>query len=196
MHPQRLNEAIFAAAKELQLGELSNTLSNVGKAVNDAGGEIAKAEKSLDYLSNALRSRVAEHDLWQSVDDGLWALDKIFDQSAGTTVEDFTSVWPPTKSAVHALAAISPDAQWSQNIEKYAARVDDELVHIEAQSGSNAASLGTDSSQRRLSRLFNDFRREARVRFFIVDELLKNECGLLVKIGAPMQSILRDLANG
>ncbi len=196
VHPQRLNEAIFAAAKELQLGQLSNTLGNVGKVVNDAGGEIAKAEKSLNDLSAALRSRVAEHDLWQNADDGLWALDKIFDQSAGTIVEDFTSVWPPTKSTVHALAAISPDAQWSQNIEGYSSHVDDELVHIEAQSGSNTASLGTDSSQKRLARLFNDFRREARVRFFVVDELLKHECGLLVKIGAPLQALLRDLDDG
>jgi hypothetical protein len=196
VHPQRLNEAIFAAAKDLRLDELSNTLENVGKVVNDAGGEIAKAKTSLKELSIVLRGRVAEHDMWQNIDDGLWALDKIFDQSAGTTVEDFISVWPATRSAVRALAALSPDAQWSRNIATYSGNVDEQLVRIEAQSASDTAGLGTDSSQKRLSRLFNAFRREARVRFFVVDELLKHECGLLIKIGTPMQSILGDLDNG
>lgn len=189
-HPPRLNELIFAAAKALPLAQLSAALKSVVPLAGAEGAAISEAQAALENLAAALRSRVAEHDMWQGIDSGLWSLDKVFSQSANQT-DDFISLWPETRSSVRTLADLNLDAKWAKNIRDYADRIEDELARL----GTKTAPADGVPEKNNLGRLYDDFRRSARMRFFYIDELLKQDCGSLVEIGGPLRSILKALSD-
>ncbi|MBI3435691.1 MAG: hypothetical protein HY056_11545 [Proteobacteria bacterium] len=191
--PKRLNERIFETAKALPLAELSAALRKVSEALGNDAGEIANADASLASLRANLRSRVAEHDMWQKVDDDyLWPLDKAFVESI-TLVEDFNAVWPETKLTVGALASLNPDAAWSRNVRKYSDNIDDELARAATAPGADDAA--GEEPMKNLGRRFNEYRSEVRFRFFAVDNALKRECGMLIRLGDPLRSLLRELGD-
>jgi hypothetical protein len=187
----RLNDLIVAAAAELPLDPLRDALSKV--AGDDLAGlpEIAKAVTALNGLKSALRSRVAEHDMWQDVDKGIWYLDELFTQSADPA-EDFTAYWPEVRGPARTLADLSPNVPWSTELRGYSADVDEELLRYDA---AKAAVKGAEQPKSMLGSVFGAFRSAARTRFFVVDLLLKQDCALLLSIGAPVEQILRDLSD-
>jgi hypothetical protein len=185
----RLNTLIVASANKLPLDTLRTVLTKVVGDEPARSPEIAKAIAALSNLKNALRSRVAEHDLWQEVEKGIWYLDQLFSQSADP-VEDFTAFWPEVRTASRTLANLSPSMDWSRALLEYSAQVDDELLRYDA---AKAAAKDGSRPKSMLGIVFAAFRSEARMRFFKVDQLLKQDCSLLIRIGAPVDQILRDL---
>jgi hypothetical protein len=185
----RLNDLIVAAAEGLPLEPLREALGSLaGDAVNL--GEIAKTANALARIRDALRNRVKEHDQWQSVDKGIWYLDEIFGQSADPA-EDFTVFWPQVRGPARKLADLDPAADWAKSIVEYSTSIDEEILRLDATK--NGADGPPKSA---LPGIFAGFRSEARHRFFAVDQLLKQDCTLLVRIGTPIDSILEELSHG
>ena len=139
--------------------------------------------------------RVVEHHLWQEADDGLWMLDRVFQTSGTDLVTAFCEDWPATKAMVKNLADAAPEADWAKAILRYADRVDDELTRVEGESAANGQGMGIEVVKGGLYLRYSDFRHEARWHFFAVDQLLKSDCTAIVTIGAPLQSMLKDLGD-
>lgn len=188
--PPRLNDLIVASAKELPLLALSDALQKLGGSVREGAAELPAAAVALKNLNQAIRSHVAEHDMWQDIDKGIWVLEQVFSQSA-TQSDDFTAYWPEMKTRVRTMADLSPDSEWSHNIREDSDRIDLELLRLQKA----AAAPSDPQAPSQLWSVFSDLRSEARFRFFVVDQQLKEDCGLLIGIGAPVQSILGMLSH-
>jgi hypothetical protein len=191
VQPPRLNDLIVAAAKEMPLQQLSQTLGTLVATMKSPNSEIANAQVALGRLQQALRGRVVEHDIWQDIDEQIWVIEQLFDQTSDPT-DAFTTAWPDLKTPLRTMSDLSPEAEWSNNIRDYSDRIDIELLRL--QSLETATGQGGRPKSTLLN-LFADLRSEARLRFFIVDQQLKRDCELLVGIGVPIKNILGILSN-
>ena len=188
----RLNDYIVEAAKTLPLEKLRSVLVKlVGNDMENVP-EISKAIVAIANLEIALRSRVAEHDMWQAVDQSVWYLDDLFTQSPHL-FEDFTAFWPEVRSSIRTLADLSPTAEWSVAILGDSALVDQELLSYDL--AKTAAQDGSLLSHD-LDNTFGALRSEARMRFFVVDQALKRDCARLIELSGPTKQILMDLSHG
>jgi hypothetical protein len=187
--PPRLNDLILAAAKQLPLQQLSVTLSKLARGSAEAATELANAQTALERLGQALRGRVAEHDMWQEIDKQIWVIEQLFAETVDQT-DDFTAAWPDLQTPLRTMADLSPEAEWSRNVRSYSDRIDIELLRLQPL---EAAPADGKRPKSLLLNRFADLRSEARLRFFIVDQQLKRDCELLVGIGAPVKGILGEI---
>ncbi len=190
--PPRLNTLIIKAAKEMPLKILSAALKELAKSGVSAASDFDAADAALLKVDQALRARVAEHDMWQAIDGDLWALEQIFNLLVDQT-GTFTVGWPGVKSKIRSLTDLSPGSEWSHRMRKYAEDIDLELLSAQA---TTAAPPATQKQVSQLALLFAEFRGEARHQFFVVNRQLKNDCTSLVGINAPISSILEMLGHG
>lgn len=193
--PSRINTYIFSAAKTLPLNELVETLNRVGAAAGSYAAVFKQAADALAAVRTDLHIRVVEHNLWQEIDDGLWAMDRHFILPPENALRDFGIDWPSTKLRVRTLADGEEGVTWAKNITHYSDRIDDEIVHIEEQLAPPGGAANIQTLTDNLYCIYTDFRFEARLRFLMVDQLLKSECEGLVAIGAPLQALLKELGN-
>jgi hypothetical protein len=195
--PSQINGIIFATAKALKLNDLIDAL----RAVSALGGwsELAGAADSLSHVRAVVLGRVVEHQLWQDAEVALWAYDRIFLFPADRMFGDFNLLWPDTRGMLVKLAEQERGASWSQKILKYVGQVDMALAQLElAVTELDGAATGPDVQAKAdgLRQAFSNVRADARVRFFLVDDALKNDCAALVAIGAPIKTLLERFANG
>jgi hypothetical protein len=183
-----LNQAIVAETKRLPLNDLRATLERLSAGVPTPGLAIPNAVAALSDVENALHSRVAEHDRWQTLDNYIWTLDDFFTRSPDPA-EDFIAFWPEVKASLRSLIDLAPDAKWSSQLLESAAQIENELLRLEAADA-------TPAPESMLGGMFSEFRRTARMRFFQVDRRLLEECGHLGSIGEPVAQILRGLGGG
>jgi hypothetical protein len=189
--PPRLNDLILASAKQLPLQQLSVALSKLVPGSAQGATELTNAQTALEKIGQALRGRVGEHDMWQEIDKQIWVIEQLFAETADK-IDAFTAAWPDLKTPLRTMADLSPEAEWSRNVRDYSDRIDIELLRLQSLEGAPADGKRPKSS---LLNLFAELRSEARLRFFIVDQLLKRDCELLVGIGAPVKDILGELGQ-
>ena len=193
LEPPRLNRAIFLTAQRLPIQALVEALETAGGLNASANAMLAAACNALRDIRATLVRRVVDHHLWQEADEKLWSLDTMFQQSGNDVFALFSEDWTAAKSAVKSLAEAAPDEAWAKAVIASADLTDDELTRAEGEAGSGE---NLKAIRDRLYRRYSDFRHGARFRFFTVDQLLKEDCDSIVKIGAPLQSILRELGDG
>ncbi|WP_461330715.1 hypothetical protein [Bradyrhizobium liaoningense] len=70
--PPRLNDLIVAAAKQLPLQKLSAAMGTLAEIDHGGSNDLANGQAALSRLDQAVRGRVAEHDLWQEIDKQIW----------------------------------------------------------------------------------------------------------------------------
>lgn len=179
--PVRLNNMICLTAQTLPLEKLMQALLEVSSVVGPERAELNTAYESMRDLRATLLGRVAEHNMWQEADNKIWLLEETLAGASNEAREDFEFDWPAAKDAILFLADMDPNAKWSQRIHEYSMSLDDELAREE------------EVASRALENSFDAYRREARVRFFRVDKLLRGDCEALVRIGKPLLEILEDL---
>jgi hypothetical protein len=129
--------------------------------------------------------------MWQEIDKQIWVIEQLVVETADK-IDVFTAAWPDLKTPLRTMADLSPEAEWSRNVKDYSDRIDIELLRLQSLEGAPADGKRPKSS---LLNLFADLRSEARLRFFIVDQLLKRDCELLVGIGAPVKDILGEIGQ-
>jgi hypothetical protein len=171
-------------AKELPLQNLTQALRKVSEGVSVDHPELAVAYSSMHNLHATLLGRVVEHKMWQDADNKISDLEEAFGHASEDVREDFNLAWGGpngAKKSVQAMAALDPKAKWSQNMQQYSDRVDDELAH--------------EAPGAELANAFDAYRREARFRFFSVDAQLKSDCAALVRIGAPLRAIIGEISR-
>lgn len=185
--PPQLNRAIFLTAEELPTSGLIGALE-VAAVNNGTQAALASAASELRGIRDTLARRVADHGSWQDADERLGDLDEVFQQAGNDVFAAFSEDWPAAKGAVKRLAAQAPGEDWAARIIAFADATDDELTRIDGNPGGDPKA-GRD----RLYRCYSEFRHGARMRFFRVDQLLKEHCAAIVRIGAPLQAILQEL---
>lgn len=189
--PPRLNDLIVAAAKQLPLQKLSAAMGTFAGIDHGGSNDLANSQGALSRLDQAVRGRVAEHDLWQEIDKQIWVIEQIFGDTVDT--DGFTAAWPDLKMPLRTMADLSPDADWAKNVKDYSDRIDTELLRLQSPDAATPTGnqrIGT------LLDLFSNIRSESRLRFFVVDQQLRRDCESLVGIGAPVKSILETLGHG
>ena len=182
--PFRLGKQIYVTAKQLPLQNLTEALRKVSDTVGADHPELAGAYSSMHNLHATLLGRVLEHKMWQDADNKISDLEEAVGHASEDMREDFNLSWggpSGTKKTVQAMMALDPKAKWSQNLQQYSDRLDDELAHE-----APGATLAT---------AFDAYRREARFRFFTVDAQLKSDCAALVRIGAPLRAIIGEISR-
>ncbi|WP_284163236.1 hypothetical protein [Frigidibacter sp. SD6-1] len=180
--PSRLNEQIVVAADALGLEKLGETLGGIRPALTGgAGDQVETAGAALNLLAPALHSRVAEHRAWQEIDIRIGYIDDLCDHRGPDALAEFAIYWPDLKRAILDLAAYEPEAQWAKDTGLYAGRLDDQIAR-EAMDDALVAA-------------FAIVRVKARFRFFAVDQSLKSECGALIAVSAPLQSLVAELSH-
>ena len=182
--PFRLSKQIYVTAKQLPLQNLTEALRKVSEAVGAEHPELAVAHSSMHNLQATLLGRVLEHKMWQDTDNKISDLEETFGHASEEIREDFNLAWGGpngAKESVRAMMALDPKAKWTQNLQQYSDRLDDELAH---------EAPGAD-----LLKAFDAYRREARFRFFAVDSQLKKDCAELVRIGEPLRAIIEETSR-
>jgi len=189
--PPRLNDLIVAAAKQLPLQKLSGAMGTLAEIDHSGSSDLANGQAALNRLDQAVRGRVAEHDLWQEIDKQIWVIEQIFGDTVDAT-DAFMAAWPDLKMPLRTMADFSPEADWAKNVKDYSDRIDTELLRLQAP---DAVATGSQRVAPLLD-LFANIRSESRLRFFVVDQQLRRDCESLVGIGAPVKSILETLGHG
>jgi hypothetical protein len=182
--PFRLSKQIYVTAKQLPLQHLTEALRKVSDTVGADHPELAVAYSSMHNLHATLLGRVLEHKMWQDADNKISDLEEAFGHASEEIREDFNLAWggpSGAKQSVQAMMALDPKAKWSQNLQQYSDRLDDELAH--------------EAPGATLANVFDAYRREARFRFFTVDAQLKSDCAALVRIGEPLRAIIGEISR-
>lgn len=190
--PSVINSYIVLTARELELGDLISALQTVEAAV-EGDDSFANGIDTLALIDERLNALVAEHNLWQEADDQLTEIDALERFGiADRFVYDFLPLWQGVSENAQALAATRPSEPWAKALIGYRADVNDMLAAIETA----RASAGEDEMTRLRELLLDrylSFRREARVRSFFVDLMLRETSSTLVEISTPITAVLTDL---
>jgi hypothetical protein len=175
--PFRINMLLTIVAQKLPLDELAQTIENVISAIATGGAsplELQDALRSLKNILPQLRGRVAEHRQWQEIENDFWDADDCIERKTPDSVEEFTESWPSIKSRVDSLARTEPESDWAKATRRQAALIDADLAS------------DVDSAMKK----FEYFRRTALFHFYQVDKALKAQCAEILKIRAPLRSLL------
>jgi hypothetical protein len=177
--PFRVNALLIFVADTLPLEELAQTIEKVISTTVGAGGVPASELKdALHSLRNnilpQLRGRVAEHKQWQEVENDFWEAEDCIERRTSDSIEEFSELWPDTKSRVESLALTEPETDWARATKKQASLIDADVArHV-------------DSAMEK----FEYFRKTALFHFYQVDKALKAQCAEILKLRAPLRSLL------
>nr|WP_249812012.1 trypsin-like peptidase domain-containing protein [Bradyrhizobium sp. 188] len=83
--PPRLNDLIVVAAKQPPLQKLSAAMGTLAAMDHSGSNDLANGQAALGRLAQAVRGRVAEHDLWQEIDKQIWVIEQIFGDTVDAT---------------------------------------------------------------------------------------------------------------
>jgi hypothetical protein len=175
VRPPLIDRALHQASKMLPLHELADALGVVSQELGRTGLEADKLRRfadgieSLQRLDVGLRMLIDAHFKWQDLDIELRRVE--FSLERGT--QELADGWPELKERGEGLARVNLDG-WGAEFLDLAAKVD------------RCLAAGTPDVIDRFKR----WRRMAAKRFFEVDKALKNQCGLLQSICAPLDSVL------
>jgi effector-associated domain 1 (EAD1)-containing protein len=177
--PFRVNALLIFVADTLPLEELAQTIEKViSAAVAEGGVPASELKNALHSLRNnilpQLRGRVAEHKQWQEVENDFWEAEDCIERRTSDSIEEFSELWPDTKSRVESLALTEPESDWAKATKKQASLIDADVArHV-------------DSAMEK----FEYFRKTALFHFYQVDKALKAQCAEILKLRAPLRSLL------
>lgn len=175
--PFVVNSQFTATADRLNLERLTETFERIIAAIpgeEGPAGELRKSLSALRQMTPELKGRVAEHLEWQDVENKLWTAEESVQAGSGDRIADFELDWPGIDQQVRAIAGADPSARWSTDLAKR----------------SDAVTASLNGDRARLQSAFDRYRREALIRFFLVDKTLKAQCDSILGIAQPIQRLL------
>jgi hypothetical protein len=173
----RINRRLAIVAEQLPLDELTQIIERVvriGAVGSTDALKLQNAIHSLQSIQPELRERVAEHRQWQRIEKDFWYAEECIERGISDSIEEFSESWSAIKSQVDSLARAAPAADWAKTTKKRAALIDKDL------------STQVDSAMTN----FKYFRETALYHFFQVNKALKAQCAEILKIRAPLRSLL------
>ncbi len=180
--PFRIGFLLTFAAGRLPLEELGRTMEKVIGAISaDTAAvlELRNAMDSLRDIQQLLRGRVAEHNQWQELEREFLEIDDWIESGEPDAIEALRDLWSSIKSRYESLARAEPESDWAK-----ASRSAAEL--IERDIASHQGALARSALAERLSYMRND----ASFQFYRIHHALMSQCEQILKISAPLQSIL------
>ena len=190
VEPFNVNRELTLIAEALPLDRLIVTVEKVIGAVtaNEAAfvDQLENAHDALENLMPQLKGRVAEHKRWQRVENEFWGAEEFLDHGTADAIEEFSLLWQTVKQLVQELRAIDPAANWAIEAGKFADNVDQDVP----QDGHLAALTDKLTAVRTN---YGRFRYRVLDHFYRVDKLLKSQCEEILRLGEPLQSLLREV---
>ncbi|MBX2998646.1 MAG: CHAT domain-containing protein [Caldilineaceae bacterium] len=179
--PSRINERLNRTAGSLRLGPIESTLTIVAEQLTtveasvdpEALRQLAAGVEALGRLAQTLAQTVRDHNLWQNLDVELRRVDAVLVHD----LDELIFSWPDVRRMAADLRRDTV-APWAETLAREEEQLDAALQSL------NLALV---------RRCFFRFRRQAGIRFYQVDAELKNLCGEVARIAAPLDSILRLL---
>ena len=181
--PSRINERLNRTAGMLRLEQIENALNAVGGRLTGAQAEggldserlvqFGQGVQALGRLRVTLAQALQSHSRWQSLDVELRRVDAVLVHD----LDDLIFTWPDVRRLSGLLRGDNSES-WTTA-----------LSQEEEQLGKALAA----ENPALVRRHFYRFRRQAGLRFYQVDAELKQLCGELAIIAAPLDSVLRLL---
>src|SRR5262249_13956745 len=144
---------------------------------------LRSALRALHELLPRLLGQVSEHDMWQSIENELAAADQDVDRGSLDAMQDFQLHWKAVRLRITPLWHANAQAPWVTKSQKFW----DEFETI-FQNAADASSRVNQLRQR-----YNMFRLEALARFYQVASALDTLCDEILKIGKPLNALLRGV---
>ena len=182
--PSSINERIVTSARIIPLAPLADLLDLIiaqRQPDETTRAAIESARLSIVAIASLVRERVAEHDLWQEVDDKLAALLEILYTDDPGRVRKFATLWSKqAKPRLAQLSRLDPAGTWRDQVALKVVTVDDLLA--------------TEALDDRFVEAFEALCWEARQQFYRVDVRLMTECADLEPLNAPLMAV-KEPAN-
>ncbi len=183
IEPPRINQLLTVTANQLPLDRLIDTLARVAEtAPDDASARpLRDGLAGLRQLYPRLIGQIARHTQWQRVDKELWQAEDTLYQNGPEALEEFSSFWAVSQADVKPLADLDPGSDWVTDLDRQGLNLDADLATKDAA---------------KIRPAFRRYRVRAMARFFEIDLALKALCGEIVKLGEPVNILLKEALNG
>jgi hypothetical protein len=184
----RLNEAMVnqAGTLEFVVGPVTRAFEFVHEHSSalhinpERDGDIFNGIGALGRLRREFMTMVAEHNLWQSIEEEL----RIIETSVASGFEQLEFLWPELKKKIESIFQ-------DHYYESRATNLRMEAHHLQ-----DALNLPGWQKALRVRDLFDRFRRSCGRHFFFVDSRQREECGRLSGIGESLELLLRMINTG
>jgi|GEM_PF-6267932 len=181
-YPSLINARLNAAARTLRMEAIVQAMTTIEQTLGHVGVDPQKARAfeqsvtSLADLSGRVTVLVTDHDRWQDVDVQCRRIEAGIDRD----LEELEMSWPDLQARIRPLMHDEGE-EWVRNLGRSAAALDQAM---------------TDHDPAKTRSHFGRYRRVAGERFFQVDTELKDLCGQLRDIGAPLAAVAQIIAAG
>ena len=181
--PSRINERLNRTAGMLRLEQIESALTGIGAKLTGAQAEsgldrerlaqFGQDVEALGRLRVTVAQAVESHSRWQNLDVELRRVDAVLVHD----LDDLIFTWPDVRTICAVLRGDDSES-WAAALGQEEERLDKALAA---------------ENEALVRRHFYRFRRQAGLRFYAVDTELKELCGELATIAAPLDSVLRLL---
>lgn len=185
--PARLDNLLVVTARRAPLSCLVETLQEVAKACADGNGhssDLTEAIQALQRLIPDQMGLIAEHTAWQQVASDLWQASESLYRASSDSLEEFQYLWQSLWTKVQLISASNPAAAWAMTLNRLGAEFE-KAFSDSAMPPVSAPVLA----------LFKRFLNEAMFHFFNVDKTLHSQCGEIIRLGKPLEDLLREVSN-
>lgn len=183
--PGDLDGLMVRTAKRLQLSRLLETLQKIaaGPMQDDrVRTDLNSAIAALLMLVPDLMQRITQHTAWQQIERKLARAEDGVLQEMSEALDELQFLWPELKDLIIAITVTDSSAPWASALRDNLGKFDQALPLPAAPPVPPPA-----------QDIFKQFRRTAADQFYLVDQELNDECGQIVKIGAPLDQLLQGV---
>jgi hypothetical protein len=184
--PRDLDQLLVTTARRVPFSKLVDSLKDIALAANGdiRSSYLASAILALQRFIPDQMGLVTEHTAWQQVDSDFWQADAALHSADPESLEEFQYVWESLWTKMLVIIATNPTAAWAVSL-------DQQGKQFIAAFPMPATPPVPEFAKVR----FNQFQREAMFQFFIVDKSLHDQCTEIIKIGEPLQSLLKEASS-
>lgn len=180
-HPPRLNHNLVAAARQIPVGKLVETMRVAAASLADADPErrlLTDAGTALETLMRDIQAQVEEHEAWQMVENHLWGSEEALQRDDELAAEELTILWPLVTGQIEAIGVRMPGS-WMEDLQRYATDF------------STACPMpATPPLAREARRAFKRYVYLSRLHFYDVDRALQSRCSDVATLSQPLKQLI------
>ena len=179
MHLPRLNRKLSDAAGAIPFVDLSKLLRRAADRAEAAGSPVEArledAAAALDDIGARLKRMVSAHGIWQDIDSALWLMEgNVRRANDPDSRLELVATWRNALSRVDALEELDPEG---------VAILRASAKGFQDQLNGNAGDAA------RMASAFHVYSGQVRVRFFMIDTALLNECAAVAKLEPTLKAL-------
>jgi hypothetical protein len=182
--PSELDHLLVITARRVPLSRLLDTLEDIATDSRNGAKErldLSNAIVALQHLIPDQMGLIAEHTDWQQVARDFWQADDALQIGNSDSLEEFQYHWDSLWNKIRTIIADDPKAPWATELNRQA----NDLFTFPL----------TPPVPEHVKSRFGLFQRDAMFQFFKVDQSLHRQCNEIIKLGEPLQRLLKDASN-